>query len=284
MIDLHVHSTASDGTLTPTEILERASKLGIEALAITDHDTIDGSIEAIESGIPEGLDFLTGIEISANPPEVYPCTGSFHILGYNMDLKSEILNTTLKTLQDARFNRNPKILERLAGFGMHITEEEVEIQTGGGQTGRPHIAEVMIKKGYAKNINDAFDNYLGKGMPAYVDKYRIETDKAIELIKSAGGVPVFAHPGLVEATQGDPKEKLIASMAEMGLSGIEVFYPNHSKEETDFYINLAKKYNLIITGGTDFHGSLKPDTELGSGKGDLCIPYSIYEGIMNVST
>ena len=280
-IDLHVHSTASDGTYSPEEILTLAKKLNLAAISITDHDTIDGSKEAIVSGIPPGIKFLTGVEISAAPPSSFSCSGSFHILGYSFRSDDPDLNQTLYTLQMARKNRNPGIIERLNNLGFDISIEEVLEFTGRGQTGRPHIARLMVEKGFVGSIDEAFDRYLGKGKPAYVDKYRIECAAAIEIIAGAGGIPVLAHPSLITIGNGRNFEDLIAGLKEMGIKGVEAYYPEHSKEQGSYYLKLAKKHKLLVTGGTDFHGSLKPDVNMGSGRGDFHVPYSLYEDLIN---
>ncbi|MBU1712730.1 MAG: PHP domain-containing protein [Proteobacteria bacterium] len=279
-IDLHIHSTASDGTYSPKEILALAKRLNLAAIAITDHDTINGSKEAIVAGIPPDLRLLTGVEISAAPPSSFFCSGSFHILGYSFRLDDPLLNQTLSKLQLARENRNPKIVRLLNNLGMNISIQEVLELAGDGQTGRPHIARLMLEKGFVESIDEAFDKYLGKGKPAYVDKYRIESGKVIEIIIGAGGIPVLAHPALIEISNGGKFEELIVKLKEMGLKGIEAYYPEHSKEQVSYYLRLAKKHKLLITGGTDFHGSLKPDVNMGSGRGDFHVPYYLYEDLI----
>jgi predicted metal-dependent phosphoesterase TrpH len=283
-IDLHIHSNASDGTFSPEQILDQARESHLVAIAITDHDTISGSKEAIRIGPPPDLKFITGVEISANPPASFPCSGSFHILGYALDLDNSALNQMLEELQQARKNRNPRILQKLKELGFPLTLEEVNAEVGDGQMGRPHIAKVMLKKGYVGSINEAFDKYLGKEKPAYVDKYRMECDQAIELIRHAGGIPVLAHPGLVEPTTDLPFESLIKTLTAMGLKGIEVYYPEHTPESVVEYTAMAKHYGLLMTGGTDFHGALKPDLKMGFGKGDFFVPYELYEKLMDGSS
>lgn len=280
-IDLHIHSNASDGTFYPNEIIALAKKLRLSAIAITDHDTIDGSKEAIETGIPSEFNFLTGVEISADPPSSFSCSGSFHLLGYSFSIDDHILNETLYTLQMARKNRNPKIIELLNNLGFDITIKEVIDFAGEGQIGRPHIASLMVEKGFVESINKAFDKYLGRGKPAYVDKYRLECSKALEIIVGAGGVPVLAHPSLFTIREGKNFEDLVVVLKDMGLKGIEAYYPEHSKDKTSYYIEIARKYGLLITGGTDFHGSLKPDIGMGSGRGNFHVPYSLYENLIN---
>lgn len=184
-IDLHIHSTASDGTFSPAEILALAQDLNLAAIAITDHDTVNGSKEALGIGVPPSLKFLTGVEISAAPPPSFPYSGSFHILGYSIKIDDPLLNKTLATLQEARKNRNPEIIGRLNSMSVAVSMDELLNEVGDGQLGRPHIARLMVKKGYVESIKEAFDKYLGKGKPAYVDKYRIDCSSAIEVILEA---------------------------------------------------------------------------------------------------
>jgi len=270
--------------MSPGQILDQALDSKLEAIAITDHDTISGSKEAMSIGPPPEVKFLTGVEISANPPPSFPCSGSFHILGYAIDLENPTLNRMLEELQQARKNRNPRILQTLKELGMPISMEEVQAQVGNGQMGRPHIARVMVDKRYVQSINEAFDRYLGKGKPAYVDKYRMESDQAIELIRNAGGIPVLAHPGLIEPTTDLPFDHLIKTLTSIGLKGIEVYYPEHTPEAVKGYRILAEQFGLLITGGTDFHGALKPDLKMGVGKGDFFVPYELYEKLVDISS
>ncbi|MDH3838320.1 MAG: PHP domain-containing protein, partial [Desulfobacteraceae bacterium] len=193
-IDLHIHSTASDGTLSPLEILTLAQDLSIAAISITDHDTLDGSKDALSFGIPPSVKFLTGVEISAEPPPPFSCAGSFHILGYAVDIDNSELNHTLSMLKDSRKSRNPQILKRLSRMGIDISLDEVRNLAGNSQMGRPHIAQLMVEKGYAPSINGAFDEYLGNGRPAYVDRFRFECEETLKAILNAGGIPVLAHP------------------------------------------------------------------------------------------
>jgi len=279
-IDLHIHSRASDGSLAPTEIFALAQRLELKAIAITDHDTLDGSKEALNSGPPDSIKFLTGIEISATPPPPFICSGSFHILGYAFDLHDAALNQKLEKLQLARKNRNPQIIERLNHLGMALTFAELLDFVPQGQIGRPHIAQLMVKKGYVKSINAAFESYLAQGRPAYVNKFRMTSEQAIQQILSAGGVPVLAHPFLMDIQNGASQEDLIVSLKALGLKGIEVYYPEHPPHETEHYRHLARKHELLMTGGTDFHGALKPEIQLGIGRGDLFVPYALYEALV----
>jgi predicted metal-dependent phosphoesterase TrpH len=276
-IDLHIHSTASDGSFTPAEIIDHAQKLNLAAIAITDHDSIDGSREALRIGIPPSLNFLTGVEISAAHPPFFPGSGSFHILGYDIHLDNRDLNQALSKLQAARKNRNPSILKRLNKLGFQISLDEVNQEVGEGQLGRPHIAYAMVKKGFVTSIDEAFDKYLGTRGPAYVDKYRIECEQAIQIIRAAGGVPVLAHPALLDIENDQKLDALLQNLVKIGLAGIEVYYPGHSPQQIRQYTELARKYGLLMTGGTDFHGTITPQIKMGSGNGSLFIPYLLYK-------
>lgn len=275
-IDLHIHSNASDGTLSPVEIVHRAESLRLGAIAITDHDTVAGAKAALETAPRSSLEILTGIEISAESPPFYRFSGSFHILGYGIRLNDSPLNRTLRVLQEARKNRNPRIIERLREMGLSITLQEVIASVGDAQIGRPHIARVMLEKGFVASIDEAFDRYLGTHGPAYVDKYRIPCEDAIGLIRAAGGIPVLAHPGLLKPETDVPFDRMISMLKEMGIEGIEVYYPEHSVFQTEHYGGIARRYDLMITGGTDFHGTIKPEIPLGGGDG-FHVPYIVYE-------
>jgi predicted metal-dependent phosphoesterase TrpH len=275
-IDLHIHTTASDGTYTPAEVILRAQKLKLKAIAITDHDTVAGSSEALNSGIPPALDFLTGVEISAAPPPSYPHSGSFHLLGYSVRLNNTELNQTLEKLQKARKNRNPAIIDRLKKLDIQLTLDEVRQEVGEAQLGRPHIARMMVKKGVVASIDEAFDKFLGVDKPAYVDKYRVRCSKAIDVILGSGGIPVLAHPGLLDYENEEQLDDLIGQLKKMGIKGIEVYYSEHNPDQTRLFAELARRHNLLMTGGTDFHGAIHPEIEMGSGKGDLFVPYELY--------
>ena len=251
------------------------------AIAITDHDSIDGSREALATGVPSSLGFLTGVEISASPPPSYRRKGSFHILGYRIDVADKALGLALKKLQHARENRNPGILAKLSELGISIKMDELKAVAGNGQAGRPHIAKLLISKGAADTIEDAFGRYLGTGKAAYVDKSRINCAEALERINAAGGVAVLAHPGLLELNSDTRLEEILKELKDMGLDGIEVYYPEHSPQQTRQFYELAKRCELLMTGGSDFHGAIYPEIEMGSGRGDLAVPYELYEKLIH---
>jgi predicted metal-dependent phosphoesterase TrpH len=271
-VDLHVHSTASDGSLSPLKIIERAKEIGLRAVAITDHDTIEGSAEALGYPPLPSLEILSGIEISAHVP-----SGTMHILGYLLRLDDSSLRQTLKRVQEARANRNIKIVERLQELGVPIEYHELAAVSGGGQIGRPHIAQVLVHKGAARSVNEAFKRFLRKGGVAYVSRYRLLPGEAIQMILRAGGVPVLSHPFTLDVKDEGDLEDLLVDLKGAGLKGMEVYYPEHGPERTTQYERLARRHGLVMTGGTDFHGEAKPRVQMGIGRGDLRIPYQLVE-------
>jgi predicted metal-dependent phosphoesterase TrpH len=273
-IDLHTHTTASDGSFTPSQLVHHAKEKGLRALAVTDHDTIDGNEEALNAGMREGLEVVPGIEISVDYSP-----GSMHMLGYFIDTESQRLQEKLALLQDSRSDRNPKIIEKLNALGLDITYDEVVEASGGGQVGRPHIAQVLLQKGYTTTIQEAFDKYLGKGAPAYFDKFRLNAVDAIAMITDAGGVPVLAHPFTLQCKNQEELEGLIKHLTGQGLQGIEVYYTEHNEKQISRYRLLAERNNLLLTGGSDFHGANMAGVELGTGRGTLQIPYSLFENL-----
>ncbi len=272
-IDLHIHSTASDGSLTPAEIIARARRCGLAAIAITDHDTLAGVNAVMATGLPPDLQFLTGVEISTASVDVFPCRGSLHLLGYGVDTNDASLQDALKRLQTAREDRNPRIIAKLRRLGIGISMAELEAETVDSQIGRPHIAAWLVRNGFVDTIDEAFERYLGSGRPAYADKYRIGCDTAIQLIRNAGGAPVLAHPALI-APGGDWRlQDLVKRLQAIGLMGIEAYYPEHTPEQTRTYLDWADRFDLVATGGTDFHGTITPGVEMGVGGGRFRVPY-----------
>ena len=272
-IDLHTHSTASDGSFSPTELVKLAKEMGLRALALTDHDTIEGLEEFIKTGKELDLETVPGTELSA-----YFEKGTLHILGYFIDFHSPKLKDRLKKLQEARAERNPKIVKKLQALGIPITYEEVVAISGGGQIGRPHFAKLLLQKGIVKTFDEAFERFLKKGAPAYVEKDKIFPRECLEIILEAGGIPVLAHPFTLHL-ENDALEAFVKQLKDWGLRGIEAYYTEHTPAQTAFYLKLAEKYGLCVTGGSDFHGDNKPHIALGKGRGNLDIPYSLLEKI-----
>lgn len=245
LIDLHVHSTASDGTCTPRELLEEAATKGIEVLAITDHDTINGVKELPETF--KDVKVIKGVEISAE------FNGILHILGYGVNPNNEKLDQTLSELQDYRLKRNLIMIEKMRSHGFDITLEELKEVGNDDLIGRPHFASLMIKKGYVDSYDEAFEKYLKKGALFYVDKKRLSPKESIEMILEADGIPVIAHP-YQTGLSGEDFERLIRELKGYGLAGIEVFYTQHTDEMVEYYLNIARKYDLFVTAGSDYHG------------------------------
>jgi hypothetical protein len=273
IIDLHSHSTYSDGSSSPHELVRLAAEAGACALAITDHDTVAGLAEGRAAARAAGVEFIDGIEISA---EYSP--GTMHILGYYIDAESEALLSTLEELRDARDNRNPKIASRLQALGIDISYDEVQALAGNEVVGRPHFARVLLEKGYVESIQDAFNRFLGKGAAAYEEKKRLSPEESIELIHRAGGVAVLAHPYQLKLSAADT-DAMLGKLAGMGLDGVEAIYSRHSKADRDLYCEMAARHGLLVTGGSDYHGTYKPDIRIVTGLGDLRVPYTLLEEV-----
>lgn len=250
--DLHVHTNHSDGLFSPEEVVDLAASHNLQGIAITDHD----SVTAIELAIIHSKrynDFMVipGIEISCvhNDEEV-------HLLGYFIDYNdSNIVNLT-KILKSSRLNRGLKMVKKVNELGLNLSIEEVKDLSGEKYIGRPHIARAMIKRGYVTSISEAFDKYLNRGMPAYVERYKISIGETISLIKDIGGISVLAHPGLLK------DKDIINYCIELGIDGIECIHSKHSQSDTFILLNIAEKNELIITGGSDFHGDMVNDNLL----------------------
>lgn len=273
LIDLHTHSTASDGSLSPRELIKYAKKKGAAAISLTDHDTVEGIAEALTAGREQDLEVIPGLEISAQHNG-----GTMHILGYYIDPSDPDLNQELNRLQEARRDRNPKIIEKLQGLGIPIDFNQVQ-ELAKGQIGRPHIAQVLLQTGVVSCLEEAFQKYLTKGAAAYVEKFRFSPQTAISLILRAGGIPVLAHPKTLQCSSYRDLKVLVEELKATGLTGVEVLYPDHSSEQTGTYFSLVRELDLLYTGGSDFHGDNKEKVDLLVGLGDLKIPYKIVENL-----
>ncbi len=278
-IDLHVHSTASDGTMSPAQLVRYAKEKGLSAMALTDHDTIDGVPEAMAEAAKQHFELVPGVEISVTYPK-----GEMHILGYYLDIASPSLMQALQELRRHRDERNPKMIACLNRLGLKITMEEVAAEARGTIVGRPHFAAAMVKKGYVLTLAEAFEKYLGSGKAAYVPKERLTPEEGIKLIREADGLAVLAHPKYMAAESFANFERTLQNLISYGLNGLEVYYSEHSSAETQAFLEIARKYNLLVTGGTDFHGHNKPDLQLGIGFGELHIPYELLEQMRTVKT
>ncbi len=256
-IDFHMHTTHSDGTYAPRELVRGAKEKGLGSISVTDHDTMSSYEECADEAGRIGIELVPGVEVSC---QFEP--GTLHILGYFLDRNHPGLKRAFDEIQRARRERNPEIIKRLNEMGIEITLEEVAAESGGKQIGRPHFARVLMKKGVVKSIDEAFGKYLAKGEPAYVDKRRLASREAIQKIREAGGIAVAAHPKQMRLDEEALTEK-VGRLVDEGLQGIEVYNSCQSREEASLYKRIAARFNLFATGGSDFHGDNKPGVELG---------------------
>lgn len=274
IIDLHVHSTASDGTYTPAEVAKLAKTIGLSAIALTDHDTIDGLEEFQKAGAALDIETIAGIEFAAlwtkhHRPEI-------HIVGLGFDPNHPVLSERMKDIKESRNIRNQKMCEKLSSIGLHLTLDEVAANAGGEIITRAHFANVLLQKGYIAKKEDAFSRYISTGLPGYVEREFLSPKLCIQTIKEAGGAAVLAHPTLYGLNM-EQLEELCAELIPCGLDGIECQYSTYSPAETKAITALAEKMHLLPSGGSDFHGKNKPNIHLGSGKSNLAIPYSFWE-------
>lgn len=274
LCDFHTHSTASDGSDTPTELIEKALEAGVKSIALTDHDTVEGIDEASCAAEEKGVDFIPGVELS-----VVHDQGNMHMLGYLMDHKSQDLNAVLEKLQKARSQRNEKMIELLNEIGRPVSMEELQEIAVEGQVGRPHFARAMVNKGYVSSVGEAFERYLKRGAPAYIPKSILSAEDAVKLVHDAGGVAVLAHPCSLKTVSMAILEEIIAGLAQNGLDGVECHYSEHDRSFTKNCVEIAAKYDLIVTGGSDYHGKAKPHIKLGKGRGGLKVPCECAEAL-----
>jgi predicted metal-dependent phosphoesterase TrpH len=243
-VDLHTHTIASDGTLRPSELVAEAARRGVRVLAVTDHDSTEGLAEAIEEARRRPpLIIVPGIEINCDVEGA-----EIHILGYYMDYEAPWFRDFCLHQRQERRARVHRTADLLAGLGMPIDVERVFALVQEGSAGRPHIARVLVERGYVKSVREAFDKYLATGRPAHVPRVKLTPEDAVRLLRRAGGVPVFAHPGLAD------RDELIPSLVAAGLMGIECHYPEHSAAQRGAYVELCRLHGLVATGGSDFHG------------------------------
>jgi len=253
-VDLHIHSTASDGRLTPEDVVRLAAKNGLSVIAITDHDSVDGiavALAAAESS--PSLRVISGVEINTDIPN-----GEVHILGYFVDYKNEELKHALKALRHSREIRARKMIAKLGELGMEVAWQRVRELAGGGSVGRPHIAQAMLEQGYIPSLQEAFTKYIGRNGPAYAERERLSPEEAVKLVVRAGGLPVLAHPA-----DTNDLEKLVVRLKEVGLVGLEAYYDGYGRKTTQRLVQLANKYGLLTSGGSDFHGLGGDETPIG---------------------
>jgi len=269
-IDLHVHTTASDGTLSPSECVDMAAHNAIAAIGITDHDTVDGNAEALARGAEVGVEVVPAVEIAAAHEH-----WTLHILGYYPEPGDTGLADLLACLRSGRDERNPQILARLAELDRPISDEDLAAESDTGVLGRSHIAAAMVRRGYVRNHQDAFDRYLGRGAAAYVERGKPTAADGIAALLAAKAVPVLAHPGMLGIYDAKSLDAVVAPLVEMGLGGIEAYYHAHTPSQTAMCQRVADKHGILITGGSDFHGAGKPDIKMGTGRGRMHVPYRL---------
>lgn len=268
--DLHVHTTASDGTLTPAELVRHAARLGLTAVAITDHDSVSGISEALATAATEHPSILVipGVELSA-----VDRGRDVHILGYFIDHEDPALAAHLSDLRAARLARAESIVEALAAGGFHVSLDQVLALSDGGAVGRSHVARALVDGGHAEDVSDAFKRLLGRGRPFYVPKDVRTPSEALQVVRASGGIAVLAHPGVTQV------DDLVPQLAAEGLGGLEVYHPNHEPEDEERFLEQARRHGLLVTGGSDYHGELAPTPSLGS----LLMPAGVLEALVAAS-
>lgn len=270
-VDLHLHSTASDGSVPPAELVALAHRNRLTTIALTDHDTQDGIAEARDAGARVGVEVIPGTELSLE------YDGGMHLVVLWLEPGQGPLQDRLAWLRDGRDVRNAGILAALASSGIVVTAEEVAVQAGGGSVGRPHIAAVMVRKGYVADISSAFALWLGRGCPAYVERPRLSPAEGIELARRSGAVPVLAHPHTLGITNARDMSRVLGDLLDAGLVGLEAWYSGYHRHEREGYADLARRFGLVASGGSDFHGDYKPGLQPGIGYGDLVVPERVLE-------
>jgi predicted metal-dependent phosphoesterase TrpH len=267
LVDLHIHSNASDGKYSPGDIVRRAFSLGLRVISISDHDTVDGIAEALTVAAElRGFTFIPGVEISTDVPQ-----GEVHVLGYFINHRDSRFLSNLNRMKSSRVDRARKIIAKLSGLGIDIEWPRVREIAGDSTIGRPHIAQAMLEKGCISNLHEAFERYIGHGGPAYVERDKMTPAEAVKLIVDDGGLPVFAHP-----VTFDGYEKMTAELLPLGLAGLEVYYKNSTAEDIRKTGTLALKFGLIPTGGSDFHGIEAGEVDIGG----VEVPFSSAERLI----
>lgn len=272
-IDLHTHSTASDGSFTPGALVRHAAERRLSTIALTDHDTLEGIAEARTAASEVGIELIPGVELSLD----WWGPGGMHMVVLWLEDAPGPLQDRLAGLQRARNSRNEQISGRLGELGMDVSVAEIVREAGEGTVGRPHIAAVMVRKGYVPDIQTAFDEYLASGRPAYFSRERLEPAEAIRLAHESGGVTVLAHAHTLGLDNAAEVASTMERLVDMGLDAIECHYGSYAAEEREGYISMAGRFGLLLGGGSDFHGSYKPDVQLGTGSVGIGVPDEILE-------
>lgn len=274
-IDLHTHSLKSDGSMTPAEVVQEAKRAGLAAIALSDHDTVDGLEEAIAEGEKIGVEVVPAIEFSVQSKT------ETHILGYFIDYNNPHLKKVMEEVVDLRIQRNHVTTQRLNELGFDITLEEVRALAPNNFVGRAHFARVLMDKGYTQSVKEGFDKYMSVGKYAYCEKQRLTARDAVELIAECGGISFLAHPHLTQLPDDELREFLI-ELKGYGLCGLEGYYTDYTPEMQAKYQNMATELGLAISGGTDFHAKMKPHISIGTGLGNMKIPYSVLENMKKI--
>jgi predicted metal-dependent phosphoesterase TrpH len=261
-VDLHTHTTYSDGTCSPSDLLDLAIGKNLKAIAITDHDITSANSEALLIGKKSGIEVIPGVELSVDYPNPYH--GHLHLVGLFIDPDNETLNKSLQIVRQARDKRNHKIVARLNELNMDISYIDLVTLAGQGAVGRPHIARMMVDKGYVSSVTEAFQRFLKNGAPAYFDRMRLAVDQAIGLIHQAGGIAIIAHPTTLGFPTFDELSESILQLKDRGLDGFEVFCADHTAKSISQMLEFAGEHQLVVSGGSDFHGDVKPEQDLGS--------------------
>jgi len=272
VVDLHTHSTVSDGSDTPEQVVALAAKAGLSAVALTDHDRLDGIPAARASASEAGIELVSGCEISCQHE------GTMHMLVYFLEPGPGPLQEELTRLQAARRTRNERLVERLADLGLPVTLDELNVEAGDSGAGRPHVAVILVRKGLASSVQDAFDRWLARGRPGYLEKERLDPVAAIQLALASGALPVLAHP-LSLGLAPSELEGTVRELAEAGLIGLEAIYGRYRQVERASLAVMAARAKLAITGGSDHHGIYKPDLTVGIGQGDLQVPDGVLDSL-----
>ena len=273
-IDLHSHSTASDGSVEPSALVQLAVEQGLTTLALTDHDTQEGIEEAREATAGTDLELIAGTELSLEYD-----AGGMHLVVLWLEPGSGPLQSRLATLRRWRNGRNEQIVASLSELGMPMTIDQVTEEAGSGSVGRPHIAAVMMAKGYVESIEEAFELWLASGRPAYRSRLRLRPEEAIQLALESGGVPILAHPHTLNINRAAEMGDLLTELCGAWLVGLEAIYSSYRQHERDGYADLARRFGLVPSGGSDYHGSYKPGLDLGRGYGDLVVPDSVLDDL-----
>lgn len=274
-IDLHTHSTASDGSMMPSELVRHAKNAGLRAVALTDHDTTAGLAEAGQEAKRIGMELVRGVELAAWQDKT-----ELHIVGLDIDDRQPEFLAAMEDMQQIREDRNRKMVNLMAEAGVDITLEKLHVKEGDGVLTRANFARYLVSVGFVTSIDEAFKRYLDNGRPFYLPRKKLTPERAITLIKAAGGIPILAHPMLYKLGK-QTLEKYVSLLKDMGLEGMEVYYSTNMPSDDLYLCRLANRYELKYSGGSDFHGTYKPHIKIGTGKGRLVVPYDILEKLRN---